>query len=257
MCYDNAYLTKRSLQYAKRVGYSEDTIAELQKRFDELKHALGPHFHATGFAHNSLPVITNEEPQQVYAFRWGLIPFWTKTDKDAQKIENRTLNARGESIFSKPAYRAAAKYRRCLVITDGFYEHHHHKSKTYPYHIRFKSGEPMVMAGLWEEWNNEQGETLFTVSIVTTRANAPMEKIHNNPKIPEPRMPAILNKDEDQLWLDTELPKDEVEKLIKPFPGDALEYYPVSKLRGKAAVGNVEEAMQPQKYPELEEQELF
>lgn len=251
MCYDSAYLTKRSVDYARRVGYSEETMAELQARFAHLQKAQPPQYHVTGFAHPGLPVLIAEEPEHPHLFHWGLIPFWVKNEKQAYSLHHKTLNARCESIFSKPAYRASARYRRCLVILDGFYEHHHYQGKTYPFYIQLKSEEPLLMAGLWDQWDDEFGRTLFSVSIVTTRGNALMAKIHNNPKLSGPRMPVILPKGEEHTWLNTQYGEPDLAPVFEPYPAEALQAHPVATLRGKNAIGNCPEAQQLQPYPEL------
>lgn len=251
MCYDSAYLTKRSADYARRVGYDNKTVAELQERFAQLQKAQPPQYHASGFAHPGIPVLLADEPRQPYLFHWGLIPFWVKNEKQAYSLHHKTLNARCESMFSKPAYRAAARYRRCLLVLDGFYEHHHYKGSTYPFYLQLKSEEPMIMAGLWEQWDDEWGRTLFSASIVTTQGNALMAKIHNNPKLSGPRMPVLLPKGEEQLWLNTKCGEQELASILEPYPAEELKAHPVGTLRGKKATGNRPEAQQAQTYPEL------
>lgn len=245
MCYDTAYLAKRSLDYARRVGYGAATIAELQERFAHLQKAQGPTWHASGFAHPALPVLTNLEPELPHLFHWGLIPFWVKNSSEAYRLHHQTLNARCETIFSKPAYRAAARYRRCLVILDGFFEHHHLNRGTQPYYIQLRSGEPMVVAGIWEQWQDEYERTLFSVSIVTTRANALMARIHNNPKLAEARMPVLLAPGEEQHWLQPELSEKEAAPLWEPYDADEMQAHPVAPIRGGKARGNCPEAQAP------------
>lgn len=263
MCYDTLTLTKRSLDYARRVGYDDETIKDLEEQFRKLKEAHEPLFHVSGFQHPTLPVITDIHQPQLKTFLWGLVPFWVKDKKQAEATWNKTLNARGETIFEKPAFRAAAKSRRCLVVVDGFYEHHHFKGKTYPYLIQHRQKEPLLLGGIFELWTNPEDEkTWQTVSIVTTSGNKLLTKIHNNPKMSGPRMPLILPKGVEEKWLqevDEKADKDLVQSLINPYPENELEAYTVGKLRGKEAVGNKAEVLEEVKYPELQDdqKELF
>ena len=254
MCYDVAYQTKRTLEYARRRGYDPGTIEELEERWERVKN-LPPRFHASGFEHPHLPVFTNQDPWVPQSFYWGLIPFWVKDVKSALQIANRTLNARGETIFEKPSYRDAARYRRCLVMIDHFYEHHHHKGKTYPFLIKMKNDEPMLLGGLWSEWTNkENGEIVRSMSIVTTEGNELLAKIHNNPKLKGPRMPLLLPREIQEQWLAPVNSSQDIkmiQELVQAYPANDMEAYPVGRLRGKNAVGNLPEVLEPVNYPEL------
>lgn len=191
-------------------------------------------------------------------FSWGLIPYWVKSPKEAVEISNRTINARAETMFEKSAFREPARHRRCLILVDGFFEHHHKSKKTYPYHIRLKDGSPMTFAGLWDEWKDEaSGIVRRTYTVVTTCANPLMTRIHNNPKLEEgPRMPLILPKASEHDWLkpihekaDQEL----IESLVQPYDEKVLDAFTVKRIRGEEAAGNNPEAVQPFRYTELEE----
>jgi putative SOS response-associated peptidase YedK len=92
-----------------------------------------PVYSACGFNFPSLPVITNEENQRILLLRWGLIPFWVKDYASAVSIRQRTLNARADTIFEKPAFRQAIISKHCLVLADGFFEWRHENKKAYPY----------------------------------------------------------------------------------------------------------------------------
>lgn len=255
MCYDTLSLTKRSLDYAKRIGYASGTVAELQERFDKMKEAQEPLFHVSGFQHPTLPIIRNWQQPEPEAFLWGLIPFWVKSKEQGQEIWNRTLNARGESIFKKPSFRAAAKSRRCLVVTDGFYEHHHHDGKTIPFLIQAREEAPLLLGGLYAFWEDrESGKTWRSFSIVTVPGNRLMSKIHNKPKMSGPRMPLIIAQGQEEQWLNTEgeQSKAAAQALLQPYPDDGLKAHPVKRLRGKAASGNRPETLEVENYPGLD-----
>ena len=250
MCYDVQALTKLREAYAKRRAKDPETAAQIELELNQYE-GLPPIYHASGFTHPDLLVFTNEAPFQPQFFNWGLIPFWSKDAAKARQLSNRTLNARGETVFTKPSFRAAAKHRRCLVMIDSFFEHHHTGGQTIPFRIRLKNDEPMVLAGLWEKCTLD-GQERRTVSVVTTRANPLMARIHNNPKLPQPRMPVILHKEVEDQWLaplTDKADQEMLQDLLIPYDEEFLEYYPVPRLRGKEAVGNDPAVLQPVEYP--------
>lgn len=113
----------------------------------------------------------------------------------------------------------------------------------------------MKFAGLWSEWvNNETGEISNTCSIVTTHANTLMQKIHNNPRLIEARMPVILTDGNEDKWLDEWKGEKDNEKFAQqllPFPDNELQAHTVKKLKGKNSPGNIKEANEPFYYQEL------
>lgn len=172
-----------------------------------------------------LPLVTNQEPSKVNLYRWGLIPFWAKDEK----IGYRMINARIETIMEKSAFKNAAKSRRCIVAMDGFYEWKKEgKSKT-PYRITMQDDTLFCAAGLWESWTNHKGEEILTFTIITQPANELMQPLHD-------RMPAILTKDQERLWLDDEVPVVDLIDMITPYDSSLMLAYPVS-----SRVGNVRE----------------
>src|ERR1039457_679668 len=119
-----------------------------------------------------LAVISNDAPDTLSFFRWGLIPFWAKDASTGYKM----INAKAETILEKPSFRNAFKSRRCLVLSDGFYELGKDQDKI-PYRITLKGGIPFAMAGIWEKWASPDGEIIHSFSIITTGPNQLMEKI--------------------------------------------------------------------------------
>lgn len=151
--------------------------------------------------------------------RWGLIPSWAK---DA-KIGNQCINAKGETVAEKPAFRSAFKKRRCLVIADGFYEWQRLGERKQPIWIGRKDKRPFAFAGLWEHWKPAEGEPIETCAIITTEPNDLMAPIHN-------RMPVILAPASYIPWLDHTAPADSLKALLRPYPSAELQAYPVSTL---------------------------
>ncbi len=247
MCYDVQAQTETQLKRAERSG-DKDAVREIREKL--LPQTSLPLFHTQGFQHPKLLVYTEDNPLFPKVSQWGLVPFWAKEKKD---IWNKTLNARGETLFDKPSFRTAAKNSRCIIPVDGFYEHHHQSKQAYPYYIYRKDGKPITLAGLCSNWTDkETGEILNTFTIVTTKGNKMLSVIHNNPKMNGPRMPVILSEKNIPYWLEhyeEELVQDAVENLIQPFADGTLQAHTVAPLRGKLAVGNIPEVVQEVDYP--------
>jgi putative SOS response-associated peptidase YedK len=207
-------------------------------------------YHVGAFENKKLPIITNEKPDQVSLFHWGLIPFWAKDEKTALEIKERTVNARSETIFEKPSFRHLAGKKHCLVLADGFFEWRWFKGANYPYYIRLKSHEPFAIAGLWDIWiNKETNEEICSYTIITTEANPLMAMIHNKKK----RMPAILNKNDYFKWIHKDLNKEKTMELLKPFDQNQMEAYTISKvITNKEEDPNVAEVIKPFNYNTLD-----
>lgn len=180
----------------------------------------------SAFTKPYLPVITSRENDVIQICQWGLIPSWVKDEKTADKISNATYNAKSETLWEKPSFRNAAKYKRCLVLAHGFFEWHTAPDLKIPYYIKRKDDKPFAFAGLHEDWTNPvTGEIFKTFSIITTMANPLLEKIHNTKK----RMPVMLQAEREQQWIDPENSKDNLEKLLTPFPDSELMAYSISR----------------------------
>ncbi|HSO86161.1 MAG TPA: SOS response-associated peptidase [Draconibacterium sp.] len=206
-------------------------------------------FQVSGFAHPKVIIYTNNKPFTPEPHTWGLVPGWAKSP---ESIWNNTLNAKVETMFEKSSFQKSAGSKRCIIPAEGFYEHHYFNGKTYPFYIAHKEGKPFYFAGLWNDWANpDTGEILNTFTIVTTRANTLMTKIHNKPKFSdEPRMPVILPDDATEEYL-RPLSRKEIEELCVPFPDSQMVAHTVKSLSGKNSPGNVPEANEKYFYPDL------
>jgi len=175
----------------------------------------------------------------IETFHWGLIPMWAKE----QKIGNRMINARSETLLSKNAFKPALQRRRCLIPADGFYEWkavgkgEKNKPKKRPMFIRRVDGEPIVMAGLWERWRGperEWDEALHSTTIITTSANEFISDIHD-------RMPVILAPSKWDAWLDpSNSDTDSLASLLVPAPEGLLVAHPVDPRVGNVRNNGVE-----------------
>ncbi len=171
--------------------------------------------------------IPNNDKFKADFFVWGLIPMWAKDPS----IGNRLINARGETVAEKPSFRGSLKYKRCLILADGFYEWKAQpgkKSKT-PFFIHMKDRKPFAIAGLWDIWNSPDGSSIKSCTLITTEPNDLMAMIHD-------RMPVILHPRDYGKWLDpAPQTPDQLLPMIKPFPADQMDAYPVSTLVNKAS----------------------
>lgn len=248
MCYDVAYLTKRAKDYARTYGKVED--------WEDIQKRLPPVFHASGFDEPDLPVITNDRPEEIQAFQWGFVP-----NVYAPQVTGRplnTLNARDDKIFTERSlYRDSANAQRCLIMLDGFFDHHKKNGIAYPHFIKLKTDEPFMVGGLWQSFKVPDDEfTLNTVTIVTGPANKEMAWVHNEPAYsPDSRMVYIVPPGEEEAWLFGDA--QEAQKVIKPLPDDRLDYYPCKPVKSnkklnRTYLGNVPEIQQRHHYPELE-----
>lgn len=208
-----------------------------------------PIYSACGFSFPALPVITNEDNLHIVLLQWGLIPFWVKHYEKSLAIRQRTLNARAETIFEKPAFRNSIVSKRCLVLVDGFFEWRHENKKTYPYYIRLKNQAPFAFAGIWDSWNNpETQEKISTFSVITTKANPLLEKIHNTQK----RMPVVLPREMEIVWLQNDLDRGKIQSLLQPYNSDEMEAYPVPRIVNKLGFNTENpEVKARQEYPDL------
>ena len=190
---------------------------------------------------------STEQDHEVVGLRWGLVPSWAKD----LKIGAKMINARSETVSTKPSFRAAFKSRRCLVLADGFYEWKRTGSQKQPHYISRRDDRPFYMAGLWESWKDKSQDALDdavieTCTILTTEANATMEPLHD-------RMPVILHQDDFDFWLDKEFSDvKQLEKVLVPLVTDELRTYPVSKMVGKP-INDSPECIEPVN----EEKQLF
>ena len=153
-----------------------------------------------GFSHPQITVITDENPKVTALHQWGLIPHWAK-DKGIQRY---TLNAKMETLDQKPSFRSA---KRCLVLTDGFYEWQWQDpegKKKQKYLLSHAQETLFAFAGLWDQWTDAStGEIIRSLTIVTTAAQGIMREIHNT----KLRMPLALTAKTESLWMKGSTPE--------------------------------------------------
>ncbi|MBT3321035.1 MAG: SOS response-associated peptidase [Anaerolineae bacterium] len=165
-----------------------------------------------------LLAIPNDGRNSATFFLWGFIPSWAKSAKFS------SINARAETLAEKPSFKGAYKYKRCLILADGFYEWQKpagQKIKV-PHYIFMKSRQPFAFAGLWSDWESPDGSRVKTCAIITTDPNALMKPIHK-------RMPVILPPSAYKQWLDPKVRTD-LDSLLLPYSTANMDAYPVSTL---------------------------
>lgn len=208
-----------------------------------------PSYYASAFNRPFIPVITNEETSTIRLLQWGLIPSWIKDAQVAKEISLKTINARSESVFDKPAFRQAIEERRCLVLVSGFFEWREINGKKYPYYIWLKNRTSFALAGIWDTWKNYRtGNVERTFSVLTTQANRLLAQIHNVKR----RMPVIISKEKEMLWLTRNLSRFEVAAVLKPYDDGGMSAHPVSRVINRLTVERLDaRVIQEHYYPEL------
>lgn len=187
---------------------------------DMAEKILAEQYRVNAFSFPDYPIVTSDP--EIQDFKWGLIPFWAKNEKQADEIKRMTLNARADTIFRKPSFREPIMKRRCLIPGTGYFEWRHEEGKKIPFYIYLKDEEIFSIAGIYDSWlDKSTGEIVNSFSLITTDSNPLTDYIHNT----KHRMPAILSVEEEEKWLDPSLGKEVIESLLHPFPAERMDAY--------------------------------
>lgn len=214
MCFYNS-MSKKAKELAARYGRNLNVVEIAEKILKEQEQ-----YRVNAFSFPDCLIISADPG--VLSFKWGLIPFWVKDEKQADEIKRMTLNARADTIFQKPSFREPIRSKRCIIPSTGYFEWRHEGDKKIPYYIYVKSEPIFSLAGIYDEWlDKSTGEIIKTFSIITTEANPLTSYIHNTKQ----RMPAILSLEDEERWLDPTLNKSDIEQLLLPFPADQMDAY--------------------------------
>ena len=171
--------------------FAQFTVLEnLQSRFpiDTVACEITPSYNVAP-SQEILSIIRREE-NRLLKLHWGIVPFWVKDIKKAAK----PINARVETAAEKPSFKAAFRYRRCLILADGFYEWKKIGRRKQPWFLTLPEKRPFAFAGLWDAWTGEDGSVYHSCTILTTAASDSIREIHH-------RMPIVLNPDAFYEWL--------------------------------------------------------
>jgi putative SOS response-associated peptidase YedK len=198
--------------------YSLVPTESIAARFDiqQQQLTLAPRYNVA--PSQSMPVVVRNSPNRLVEMQWGLIPSWSKEPR----AQFSTINARAETITKSPVFRGPFKSRRCLVPASGFYEWQRTEQGKQPFCIRLKEDDLFAFAGLYDVWQDADGNELYSYTVITTTPNDLVAPIHN-------RMPVILHRDDEDAWLNKESDSTQLLALLKTYPADKMEAYPVSR----------------------------
>jgi len=214
------------------------------KLIDPDKYRPSYYYHAQSLP--LMPVVCNNSPGQIELLNWGLIPSWANDEKAANEIRRKTLNARAETLAEKPSFRKASESQRCLIPVTGFFEWQDVNGKKIPWYIRMTGQEIFSIAGLWDTWISPGGITLKTFTLITVDANPLMAEIHNTKK----RMPALLTKETEHLWIKPSLSPRDASFMLAPVPSDLLKAHTVGPMiSDRSTDHNTPELIKPFTYP--------
>lgn len=225
---------------------------ELKKRYsgrklDESKVKI--YFSISGFSHPELPIITTKAPEEFTFMKWGLIPFWTQDEMKAGLFAKNNLNAKSETVFHLPSFRSVIASKRCIIPITGFFEWRDCNKQKYPYYITLKDESIFSLGGIFDTWTNKTtGEIVNSFSIITTPANPLMAKIHNMKE----RMPLILPRDKEELWITPDAPETIIKELMQPLDDELMKAHTISKrITSRKENPNDPVTCEPFEYPEL------
>jgi len=208
-------------------------IKEIEKRFGVTAESPGDyHVNANVSPGQKSAVITDAHPDKLDFMHFGFTPFWAKkkmyvinarSEGDQNQTDDPNYTG-AKGIIQKPMFRASIRSKRCLVVADAFIEGPKTEKLDKPYCVYMRDGErPFAFAGIWDEWaDRSTGELFHSFAIITTIANSLLQKIGHH------RSPVILDKESESLWLDKDLPLGDVTSLLQPYPGEAMNAYPIS-----------------------------
>ncbi len=156
------------------------------------------------FPSQKVPVVINEGENQLKLFKWGFAPSFSKRD---------IINARGETVASKPTFRESFQKRRCLIPATAFFEWQNAGNKKIKYRIQLKSEEIFSLAGIYNTFNNN-GNHEESFTIITTSAPGKVANIHD-------RVPVIISREVEREWLNNNYQDiDEIKNYLNTLPAE-------------------------------------
>jgi putative SOS response-associated peptidase YedK len=188
----------------------------MDRFFVDIPHVLTPRYNAAPT--QLLPVITNTAPEGISTFYWGTLPAWSKNKSLSEKIVNTPI----EAIHDRPPLKKTLMKQRCIIPADGFFAWKQAGKRTFiPYRFVCKDQEIFSMAGIWEEYEDTEGNQIQTFSIVTVPANPLVATVHH-------RMPAILSEKEEKIWLANDSTEQSLLSVLTAYADQSLDHYTVS-----------------------------
>lgn len=208
------------------------SIKAIEKRFNVTTPQPELYVPNTNISHGEkAPVIANDRPGELQFFQFGFTPFWAqkqfyminaRAEGDHNKEDNPAYTGM-RGIINKPMFRKSIRSKRCLVVADAFIEGPKKEKLSKPHVVYLKNKErPFSLAGIWDEWVNKQtGEVVRSFAIITTVSNDLMQRIGHH------RSPVILQREQENDWLNSDLPLSEVTAMLDPFDPSRMNAYPI------------------------------
>lgn len=239
MCFYYSINNKKPDDILKSGLVSTDKLAKLPKKLV-----------VNGFERPVMPVISNENPNDIEYYQWGFVPSSVKGKANADDFIKRfnTLNAKSETATESQAFGNSIDSQRCLVLASGFFEWQHTNNQKTPYYISLTSDNLFAFAGIWDSWIDEVGQRHFTYSILTTQANELMSRIHNTKK----RMPIILPSDQLSVWLSTQINKSNASSFLNELPNPDLKAHTIRPFLSKQSLELGDELLNAYDYSSLQ-----
>jgi putative SOS response-associated peptidase YedK len=214
--------------------YSLICIDDLGNRFRVFDPMMGARSKFNIAPGNEMPVIVRSGTNQLTVMRWGLVPRWTTDTRSVKSL----MNARAESLGTKPAFRSLLEKNRCLIPASGFYEWKQEGKRKVPYYFRLAGCPLFSFAGLYDQWPHPGGGTAGTYTIITCQANSVVAPVHD-------RMPVILSRENEDRWLDPgPVSPADLRRILVPSPAEIMNSVRVSDLVNNPSVDD-ERLVQP------------
>ena len=204
---------RKTLTMSKKAIIEELMVDEWQVEDYEPSYNIAP-------TQNSLVLVQEKGSKIVRSMKWGLIPAWSKSELYGSKM----INARSETVMTKPSFKNLIPKNRCIVLSDGYYEWKQSGGRKAPFFIQKKDGGLMLFAGLWTTWSMSS-KKVFTYTILTTKAQKDISAIHH-------RMPALIDKSKAEMWINLDNKFSGVEQELTETK-EVLNFYQVSDFVNK------------------------
>ena len=193
------------------------TSEKLAERFSvDVPDGYSPRYNAV--PSQLLPIITSDSPEGISFFYWGIAPAWAKN----KSISERIINLKADQLSERPIALKNLKKRRCIIPSDGFYGFKKvGKKTTIPYRFILRSKKLFSFAGIWEEYDDDEGNFFHTFSIITLPANEMVKAASDT-------MPVIFEADSEKIWLDKNSSETDLLGLLTPIGDDTMDSYTIS-----------------------------
>ena len=200
-----------------RFNVSSSPLSELLLELVGLTHP-GPDNHNAAPTETIVVLRTNDDGRpELVPMRWWLTPLWSKSVTTKYSM----FNAKSETVEKSPAFREPFSRRRCVVPVSGFYEWARTKDRKLPYYLTPHLAPGMLLAGIWDSWQEGDGDTLLSFAVLTCEANEHLSFVHK-------RQPVMLGMEDARTWLDPSTDASELKALCDSRVPVALDAVPVS-----------------------------